>query len=351
MLASYVALPLGLSWYLPELAQRFGIQLAVEKVRVAPFESRLRLLGVRIGTPGGTTTEWASFETRVDLEALLAGRVVLGELRMSEARVRAAESPQGAAGASMSARPAALADALDVGVFTIENVELAEISDMLGRPVAVDRLRLESLADLFRPEGTAVQAELSIGEGRTRIDGRLTSGASGWILDAGVTVERVQLDGFSALFHVDRRWRGTLQGSGPVRVVHSPATDAFSATTGGRWRVDGLEAELSDALTVRAEVGGEGSAFIVLLGDVVDTLSVDAALGIRELEVAVADAFEAEAAEVTLKVDALPGVVDTRVRRGDQSRGPRSRRERGIRRTGRTGNDPDGAAGRQRGGA
>ena len=50
----------------------------------------------------------------------------------------------------------------------------------------------------------------------------------------------------------------------------------------------------------------------MLLGDVVDTLSVDAALGVRELEVAVADAFEAEAAEVTLQVDASQA-LSTRV--------------------------------------
>ena len=302
--ASYVALPIGLSWYLPELAQRYGIQLAVQKVRVAPFESRLRLLGVRIGTPGGTTTEWSSLETRVDLEALFAGRVVLGEIRMSEARVHAAESSQGAGGADMPARSAAFADELDVGVFTIESVELAKLSDLLGRPVAVERLRLDSLADLFRPEGTAVRAELSIGEGSARVDGRISYGASGWILDASVGAERVPVDGFSALFDVDRRWRGTLEGSGPVRVVHSPATDAFSATTGGRWRVNGLEAELSDALTVRAQIDGDGSAFIVLLGDVVDTLSVDAALSLRGLEMEVANAFEVEAPNVTLRIDA-----------------------------------------------
>lgn len=310
--ASYVALPIGLSWYLPDLAQRYGLQLAVQKVRVAPFDSRLRLLGVRIDTPGGTTTEWASFETRIDFEALLAGRVVLGEIRMSEATVHPAESSQGAAVTDMPARPAALADELDVGEFTIENVALAEFSDLLGRPVAVERLRLESLADLFRPEGTAVQAELSIGAGSTRVDGRVTSGAAGWILDAAVSVESVPLDGFSALFDVDGRLRGTLDGSGPVRVVHSPATDAFSATTGGRWKVDGLEADLPDAFTLRAQVDGEGSAFIVLLGDVVDTLSVDATLRVRGLEVEAANAFEAEAADVTLRI-AASQALSTRV--------------------------------------
>ena len=310
--ASYVALPIGLSWYLPDLAAQYGIQLAVQRIRVEPFESRLRLLGVRIGFAGGPTTEFASIETRVDLEALFSGRIALGEFRMSGARLVRGESSDAAVFADTTARPADLADELGVRVFTVENVELADYSELLGRRVAIDHLRLESLADLFRPEGSAVQAELSIGEGSTRIDGRITSGASGWILDAAISSERVPLDGFSTLFDVDRRWRGTLDGSGPVRVVHSLATDAFSATTAGRWRVNGLEADLTDTVTVRAHVDGEGSAFIVLLGDVVDTLSVDAALSLRGLDVEVADTIEAAAAEVTLRVDASQALA-TRV--------------------------------------
>ena len=301
---SYVALPVGLSWYLPDLAARHGIHLAVQRVRVEPFESRLRLLDVRIGTAGGTGTEWSSIETRVDLEALFSGRVVLDDVRMSDARFYHGGPSDDAAGADGIETPAALAEGLDVGEFTIEKVELAAISEALGRPVAIDRLWLGSLADLFRPEGTAVKATLLIGEGRSQVDGRLSSSESGWILDASIDTEGVPLDGFAAMFGVDGQWRGALDGSGPVRFVYSPASDAFSATAAGRWTVDGLEAGFADTVTVRTRADGEGTVFVVLLGDVVDTLSVDATFSLTGLDVVVADAYEAEAAEVTLRIDA-----------------------------------------------
>ena len=302
--ATYVALPIGLSWYLPELAERYGLHLAVQRVRVDPFESRLLLQGVRIGNVGDTGSAWASVEARVDLEALLSGRIVFDDFRMSEATLFAGGTWAGTVGAAPEAMSGAFAEELDVGEFTVESVELAGISEALGHAVTIDRLRLDSLAALFRPEGTAVHAELSIGEGRSRVDGRLTSNASSWILDAEIGTEAVPLDGFPALFGIDGRWRGRLEGSGPVRFVYSPAADAFSATTGGRWAVDGLEVGFGDTGTARARVDGEGTVFIVLLGDVVDTLSVDAALDLRGLGVELPDGFEAEAAELTLQIDA-----------------------------------------------
>ena len=302
--ATYVALPVGLAWYLPELAKRYGMHLSVQRVRVEPFASRLRLHGVRIGNAGDTGSEWASVEARVDLVALLSGRIVLDDFRMSEAILFDGGTWAGTVGADPDAMPGALAEDLDVGEFTIESVELAGISKALGRPVTIDRLRLESLVALFRPEGTAVHAELSIGEGRSRVDGRLTSNASSWILDAEIGTEAVALDGFPALLGIDSRWRGRLEGSGPVRFVYSPADDAFSATTGGRWAVDRLEVGFGDTGTARARVDAEGTVFIVLLGDVLDTLSVDAALDLQGLGVEVADGFEAEAAALTLQIDA-----------------------------------------------
>ena len=302
--ATYVALPVGLAWYLPELAKRYGMHLSVQRVRVEPFASRLRLHGVRIGNAGDTGSEWASVEARVDLEALLSGRIVLDDVRMSEANLFDGGTWAGTVGADPEAMPGALVEELDVREFTIESVALAGISEALGRPVTIDRLRFESLAALFRPEGTAVHAELSIGEGRSRVDGRLTSNASSWILDAEIGAEAVPLDGFPALLGIDSRWRGGLEGSGPVRFVYSPADNALSAMTGGRWAVDRLEVGFGDSGTARARVDGEGTVFIVLLGDVLDTLSVDATLDLRGLGVEAAGGFEAEAAELSLQIDA-----------------------------------------------
>ena len=163
---SYVALPVGISWYLPDLAARYGMHLSVQRVRVEPFESRLRLLGVRIGSAEGTGSEWSSIETRIDLEALsLRPSRARTRFRMSDAKlVHTAESSQVTRPVSAGiGRPAALAEELDVGEFTIESVELAAIlGSLLGRPVAIDRLWLGSLADSVSARGyRTVKAELS----------------------------------------------------------------------------------------------------------------------------------------------------------------------------------------------
>ena len=82
---------------------------------------------------------------------------------------------------------------------------------------------------------------------------------------------------------VDGRWRGTLGGTGPVRIVYSPASEAFSATTGGPVddrrtgsRVSGTP--FTVAHPGRREREPPSSS---CLGDVVDTLSVDATFSLQ----------------------------------------------------------------------
>ena len=115
MFTSYVALPLGLSWYLPQLAARHGIRLSLTQVRVEPFESRVRLHGVRIGTARDTATTWSSVEARVDLAALLSGRLVLDDLRMSEAKLQAGGKRTGAGAPDLAIAPATMPEEIDLG--------------------------------------------------------------------------------------------------------------------------------------------------------------------------------------------------------------------------------------------
>ena len=302
--ASYVALPFGLVLYIPQLAAQYGIRLDVERVQVEPFESRLGLSGVRIATAGDSSMEWSSIETRVDLAELLSGRLVLDGLRLSEAKLHAGGPRAGMTGTVPAATPAALPEEVSIGELVMDGVELATISETLGRPVTLDWLRISSLDDVFRPDGTEVQADVSIGEGRSRLQGRLNLDASGWILDAEIGANDIPLDGFPALLGTNGSWRGRFGGSGPVRLIHSPVNGAFSATTGGRWAVDGLEIRLADAAISGSRADWDGTAFMVFTEDVVDALSVDAEVRLRELDVDVVDVLQVEAAELVLRIDA-----------------------------------------------
>ena len=296
---SYVVLPFGLSWYLPQLVAKHGIRLSLKQVRIEPFESRLRLSGVRIATGGDTATEWSSVEAQFDLAALLAGRLVVDGLRMSDANVQA-----GAFGSDLTTVPDALPKEVELGELVIESVELATLSKLLGSPVTVDRLRIASLAALLRPEGSAIEADASIGEGRSRLTGRINSDASGWILDVELDSQGVTLEGVTSFPASGGSWRGTIDGSGPVRLVYSPINGAFSATTGGRWAIEGPEVGNADAVITAARADWDGTAFMVFSEGAVELFSVNGVLRLRGLDGKDADALQVAGAEVTLQIAA-----------------------------------------------
>ena len=299
---SYVALPFGLSEYIQRLAAQHGLQLDARRVWIEPFESRLRLSDVRLGTTGGLSVEWSEVEAGVDLAALLSGRLVFDRFRLSEAKLHAGEPREGESGA-MAAMPAGPPEGVSVGEFIVDGVELATVSETLGRPVVIEWLRVASLDDAFRPEGAAVRADVSIGEGRATLRGQIALDAAGWTFDAEASASGILLDGFPALYGLDGSWRGRFDGSGPVRLVYRPETDAFSASTGGRWAVEGLEIELSDAVISEARADWDGDAFMEFSGDVLEAISVEAEVSLHALGVDVADAFRFEAAQSALKVD------------------------------------------------
>ena len=302
--ASYVALPLGLAWYLPQYAAQHGIRLDVGRVRVEPFSSRLSLSGVRVATSGDTSIEWSNVETRVDLAALAAGRLVLERFRLSEAKLHAGDSVMNGIGV-LQEMPVVLPEEVSVGELVIEDIELTTVSEMLGHPASADWVRISSLDGVFRPEGAEVEADLSIGEGRSRLHGRLNLDDTGWILNASeFAANDVPLDGLPTLLGADGSWRGRLDGTGPVRLVYSPVNGAFSATTGGRWAIEALELGLAHVAISVARADWNGAAFITFSGDALDTLSVDGQVGLREFRMDVADTLDVEAAELTLKVDA-----------------------------------------------
>ena len=299
---SYVVLPFGLSEYIPRLAAQHGMHLDVRRVWIEPFESTLRLSDVRLGTTGGVSVEWSEVEARVDLAALLSGRLVFDRFRLSEAKLHADEPQEGETGA-MPAMPAGLPEGVSVGEFIVGGVELATVSETLGRSVVIEWLQIASLDDAFRPEGAAVRADVSIGEGRAALRGQIALDAAGWTLDAEVSASGILLDGFPALYGLDGSWRGRFDGAGPVRLAYWPATGAFSASTGGRWAVEGLEIELSDAVISEARADWDGAAFMAFSGDVLEAVSVEAEVSLHALDVDIADAFRFEAAQSALKVD------------------------------------------------
>ena len=301
--ASYVMLPFGLLRYIPQLAAQHGIRLDVEEVRVEPFRAGLLLSGVRTRTAGGSSIEWSSIEAQVDLAALLSGRLMLDSLRLSDAKLLAGEPRAGEADA-VPVTSVAPSERMGVGDLLVERVELVTISRMLGRPVMIDWLRIASLEDAFRPEGAAVQAGVSIGEGRSTLHGQLALNATDWAFDTEVRAYDVSLAGLPVLDRFDGALRGRLDGSGPVRLVYSPATGAFSVTTGGRWAIEGLEIELPNAVISEARADWDGAAFMAFTGDALERFGFDAKLRLHALDIDAGDAFEVEAAELALRVAA-----------------------------------------------
>ena len=302
--ASYVALPVGLAWYIPQIGAQYGIRLHVGRVRVEPFMSTLGFSGVRVATSGDSSIEWANIESRVDLAALLSGRLVFDSFHLSDATLHAGDAGMDVTGV-LPEVPAALHEDVSVGELVIGGVELATMSEALGGPVAIDSLRISSLDEVFRPEGTEVEADFTIGEGRATLQGRLDLDDAGWILNAAeVVANNVPLDGLSALFGADGSWRGRLDGTGPVRLVYSPVNGAFSATTGGRWAIEGLELEVAPVAISGARADWNGVVFLTFSGDAVDALGVDGEVALRELRMDVADVLEIEAPELMARVDA-----------------------------------------------
>ena len=302
--ASYVVLPIGLAWYLPQIAAQYGIRVDVGRVRVEPFASVLGFSGLRVATSGDSSIEWSNIESRVDVAELLSGRLVLDSFHLSDATFHAGDPAVDAVGL-LSEVPAALPEEVSVGELVIDGVALATVSEALGRPVAIDSLRISSLDKVFRPEGAEVAADFTIGKGRSRLRGRLNLDDTGWILNAAEIVSNdVPLDGLPALLGADGSWRGRLNGAGPVRLVYSPGNGAFSATTGGRWAIEGLELGTALVAISGARADWDGAAFLMFSGDEVDTLSVDGEVAFRELRIDVVDVLELEAPELMLQVDA-----------------------------------------------
>jgi hypothetical protein len=126
--ASYVALPLGLTWYIPQLAARHGVHLQVERARVEPLRSTVRLYGVGVATSGQSSTRWSSIAARVDLPALLSGRLVLDDFHLSEARLHVGEPLVGMDG-TLPVVSAALPGDVSIGELVIDGVELGAVSE------------------------------------------------------------------------------------------------------------------------------------------------------------------------------------------------------------------------------
>lgn len=309
--ASYVMLPFGLSRYIPQLAAQHGIRLDVEGVRVEPFRAGLLLSGVRTRTAGGSSIEWSSIEARVDLAALLSGRLALDSLRLSDAKLLAGEPRAGEADA-VPVASAAPPEKMGIGDLLVERIELVAISETLGRPVMIDWLRVASIEDAFQPEGAAVQAGVSIGEGHTTLHGRLALNATDWAFDTEARAYDVSLDGFPVLDGFGGALRGRLDGSGPVRLVYSPAAGAFSVTIGGRWAIDGLEIALPDAVISEVRADWDGAAFMAFTEDAMERFGFDAELRLQALDVDAGDAFGVEAAELALQV-AASQALETRL--------------------------------------
>ena len=303
--ASYVALPLGLTWYLPQLAARHGVHLQVERARVEPFRSTVRLHGVGVATSGQSSTRWSSVAARVDLAALMSGRLVLDDFRLSEAKLHVGEPLAGMDGV-LPGISAALPGDVSIGELVVDGVELGAISDAAGHAVAIDWLRVASLDRALRPEGTEVEASLSVGDGRARLHGRINLDESGWILGGEVSAHEVPFEGLPTLLGAGGSWRGRLGGAGPVRVVYSPGSGAFSTTTRGRWAIDGLGLGLEHAQVdlSGARADWNGTAFLVFSEDAVEGLSVDGEVGLREPRIEIDGMFDLEATELVLRVDA-----------------------------------------------
>ena len=303
--ASYVALPLGLAWYLPQLAARHGVHLQVERARVEPFRSTVRLYGVGLATSGESSIEWSSVAARVDLAALLSGRLVLDDFRLSEAKLHVGKPMLGADGV-LPGVSAALPGDVSIGELVIDGVELGAMSEATGHAVAIDWLRVASLDQVLRSEGAEIEADLSVGAGRARLHGRINLDESGWILNGEVSAHEVPFEGLPALLGAGGSWRGRLGGAGPVRVVYSPSSGAFSTTTRGRWAIDGPGLGLAHAQIdlSGARADWNGTAFLIFSEDAVEGLSINGEVGLREPRIEIHETFDLEATELVLHVDA-----------------------------------------------
>ena len=302
--ASYVVLPVGLAWYIPQIAAQYGIGVDVGRVRVEPFRSVLGFSDVRVATSGDSSIEWSNIESRVDLAELLSGRLVLESFHLSDAKLHSGDPGIDPAG-MVPDIPAALSENVSVGELVIDGIELASMSEALGHPVAIDLLRISSLDQVFRPDGTEIEATFTVGTGRSRLQGRLNLDDAGWILNAAeIVANDVPLDGLPSLLGTEGSWRGRLDGAGPVRLVYSPVNGAFSATTGGRWAIEGLELGAAHVAISGARADWDGAAFLMFSGDAVDALSVDGKVALRGLRIDVVDVVEIEASELVLQVDA-----------------------------------------------
>ena len=301
--ASYVALPVGLAWYMPQLAARHGMHLEVERARVEPFTSTVRLYGVGVATSGQSSIRWSSVAARVDLAELLSGRLVLDDFRLSEAKLHVGD-PMVDVDDVLPGVSAALPGDVSIGELVIDGVELGALSEAVGHAVAIDWLRVASLDEALRPEGAEVEADLSVGDGRARLHGRINIDESNWILGGEVSAIEVPLQGLPALLGAGGSWRGRLGGAGPVRVVYSPDSGAFTATTRGRWAIDGLGLGLARVDLSGARADWNGTAFLMFSEDAVEGLSVDGEVGLREPRIEIADVLDMEATELMLRVDA-----------------------------------------------
>ena len=301
--ASYVALPLGLAWYMPQIAARHGVHLHVERTRVEPFRSTVKLYGVGIATSDQSSIRWSSVAARIDLAELLSGRLVLDDFRLSEAKLHVGE-PLAGMDRVLPGISAALPGDVSIGELVVDGVELEAISEAAGHAVAIDWLRVASMDDALRPEGTEVEASMSVGDGRARLHGRINLDESGWILGGEVSANDVPFEGLPALLGAGGSWRGRLGGAGPVRVVYAPDSGAFSATTRGRWAIDGLGLGLAQIDLSGARADWNGTAFLVFSEDAVEGLSVHGEVGLREPRIEIAGVLDMEATELMLRVDA-----------------------------------------------
>ena len=310
-IASYVALPVGLAWYMPQLAARHGIPLEVERVRVDPFRSTVILHEVGVATSGESSLGWSNVVARVDLAELVAGRLALDDFRLSNTTLHVS-NPNVGLEDFLRGMPATLPGGVSVGELVIDGMELGALPGATGLRIAIDRLRVASLDEAFRPEGAEVEANLSVGDGHARLLGRINLGGGGWILGAEVSAKGVPLEEIRTLLGAGGSWRGQLRGTGPVRVMYSPRNGAFSATTRGRWTIDAPGIGLAPAEISGARADWHGIAFLAVSGDGVNGLGATGEISVREPRIEVADMFDVEATELALRVDASR-TPDTRV--------------------------------------
>ena len=301
--ASYVALPLGLAWYMPQLAARHGVRLDVERVRVEPFGSTLRFHGVGIAPIDGAPLRWSSIVAQVDPANLLSGRLVLDGIRLTGSKLHAAEPEMGVYD-TLARVSAALPGGLSVGEVVVADVELEAVSEAAGHAVAIERLRIATLDAAFRPEGTEIEANLSVAAGHIRFHGRLNLDETAWMLGAELGADGIPLGGLSALLGAGDSGRGRLGGEGPVRLVYAPNDSAYSVTTFGRWAIDGPGFGLAQADLSGTRVDWNGTAFVAGSGNAISGFGVAGEVEMHEPRLEIPGVLDAVAPHLVLRVDA-----------------------------------------------